>query len=416
MQTNASPNASADSAAPAASANATGTPGATDTIANAAPPVGGQIVRPAARAAGAPAAPEQVRRAPKVSLHDHLDGGLRPGTVAELAAEIGYADRLPTTDPEELGRWFRDAADSGSLERYLEGFAHTCAVMQTREGLIRVAAEAVEDLAADGVVYGELRYAPEQHLERGLSLTEVIEAVNEGCRLGERRAAEAGRRIRVGVLASAMRQAKRSREIAELADAYRERGVVGFDIAGPENGFPPALHQEAFDFLRFNGDHITIHAGEAYGLPSIREALHRCHAERIGHGAAIVEDITPIGEGGAEGYRLGRVASWVRDSRTCLELCPTSNLQTGVCSSYAEHPLGLLASLGFRVTVNTDNRLMSGTSLSEEFIHMVAAFGWSLADIERMTVDAAESAFLPLDERRELIEEVIRPGFAALAD
>ncbi|MEO3754196.1 adenosine deaminase [Streptomyces sp. B6B3] len=353
---------------------------------------------------------DQIRRAPKALLHDHLDGGLRPATIVELAAEQGY-DALPETDPERLGAWFRAAADSGSLERYLETFSHTCAVMQTREALVRVAAECVLDLAEDGVVYAEVRYAPEQHLTRGLDLAEVVEAVNEGFREGERLAAESGRRIRVGALLTAMRHAARALEIAELANRYRDHGVVGFDIAGAEAGFPPTRHLDAFEFLKRENNHFTIHAGEAFGLPSIWQALQWCGADRLGHGVRIIDDIE-VAEDGA--VRLGRLAAYVRDKRVPLELCPTSNLQTGAAPSYAEHPIGLLRRLRFRATVNTDNRLMSGTSMSAEFAHLVRTFDYTLDDLQWFTVNALKSAFIPFDERLAMINDVIKPGYARL--
>jgi adenosine deaminase len=353
---------------------------------------------------------EQIRRAPKVLLHDHLDGGLRPGTIVELARENGYSN-LPETDPDKLGIWFREAADSGSLERYLETFAHTCAVMQTREALVRVAAECAEDLAEDGVVYAEVRYAPEQHLEGGLSLEEVVEAVNEGFREGERLARENGRRIRVGALLTAMRHAARALEIAELANRYRDLGVVGFDIAGAEAGFPPTRHLDAFEYLKRENNHFTIHAGEAFGLPSIWQALQWCGADRLGHGVRIIDDIQVREDGSVE---LGRLASYVRDKRIPLELCPSSNLQTGAADSYAAHPIGLLRRLHFRATVNTDNRLMSGTSMSREFEHLVEAFGYSLDDMQWFSVNAMKSAFIPFDERLAMINDVIKPGYAEL--
>jgi adenosine deaminase len=355
--------------------------------------------------------PEVIRRAPKVLLHDHLDGGLRPGTIVELAAETGY-DGLPTTDPAALGTWFREAADSGSLVRYLETFAHTCAVMQTREALIRVAADCAEDLADDGIVYAEVRYAPEQHLERGLTLDEVVQAVNEGFRQGEARAAAKGRTIRIGTLLTAMRHAARSREIAELANRYRDLGVVGFDIAGAEAGHPPTRHLDAFDYLKRENNHFTIHAGEAFGLPSIWEALQCCGADRLGHGVRIIDDISVNSAGDV---KLGRLAEYVRDKRIPLELCPTSNLQTGAASSYAEHPIGLLRRLHFRVTVNTDNRLMSGTSLSKEFGHLTDAFDYTLDDLRWFTVNAMKSAFIPFEQRLALINDVIKPGYQRLA-
>jgi adenosine deaminase len=353
---------------------------------------------------------DQIRRAPKVLLHDHLDGGLRPATVVELARETGYTG-LPTYDAQELGRWFREASDSGSLERYLETFAHTTAVMQTRDALVRVAAEAAEDLAADGVVYAEQRYAPEQHLEAGLTLEEVVEAVQEGLELGQKRAADQGRGIRTGQLVTAMRHAARSSEIAELAVRYRDAGVAGFDIAGAEAGNPPTRHLDAFEYLRRENFHFTIHAGEAFGLPSIWEALQWCGCDRLGHGVRIIDDID-TDTGGAP--RLGRLAQYVRDKRVPLEMCPSSNVQTGAAESIADHPIRLLRDLRFRVTVNTDNRLQSGTSLSEEFARLCEAFGYGWDDVQWFTVNAMKSAFLPFDERLALINGVIKPGFAQL--
>jgi len=358
------------------------------------------------------ALPEDVVcRAPKVLLHDHLDGGLRPATIVELAAETGY-DALPTTDVEELGRWFVEAADSGSLVRYLETFAHTVGVMQTQAALVRVAAECAQDLAADGVIYAEVRFAPELHVTRGLSLDEVVQAVLEGFRLGEDAAAAAGHPIRVRALLTAMRTAARSREIAELVVDYRDQGVVGFDIAGAEAGFPPSRHLDAFEYLRGESCHITIHAGEAFGLPSIHEAVAFCGCERLGHGVRIVDDIAVGADGEAS---LGRLATYVRDLRIPLELCPSSNVQTGAAASIAEHPIGLLARLRFRVTVNTDNRLMSGTSMTREMLLLSEAFGWGLDEMAWLTVNALKSSFINFDERLALIDGVVKPGYAALA-
>ncbi|QIP84984.1 adenosine deaminase [Streptomyces sp. Tu 2975] len=353
---------------------------------------------------------DQISRAPKVLLHDHLDGGLRPGTIIELAHDAGY-EALPETEPDKLGIWFREAADSGSLERYLETFAHTCAVMQSRDALFRVAAECAQDLAEDGVVYAEIRYAPEQHLEGGLSLEEVVEAVNEGFREGERLARGSGHRIRVGALLTAMRHAARALEIAELANRYRDNGVVGFDIAGAEAGFPPTRHLDAFEYLKRENNHFTIHAGEAFGLPSIWQALQWCGADRLGHGVRIIDDIEVADDGSV---KLGRLAAYVRDKRIPLEMCPTSNLQTGAADSIAAHPIGLLRKLHFRTTVNTDNRLMSGTSMSREFELLTEAFGYTLDDMQWFTVNAMKSAFIPFDERLAMINDVIKPGYAEL--
>jgi adenosine deaminase len=347
-----------------------------------------------------------IRTAPKVLLHDHLDGGLRPATIVDLAARDGYGD-LPTTDVDGLAQWFRDAADSGSLERYLETFTHTVAVMQTASGLTRVARECVEDLAADGVVYAEVRWAPEQHVETGLTLEQVVEAVLAGFREGESIAAAAGRSIRVRAIVTAMRHAARSREIAELAVHYRDDGVVGFDIAGAEAGFPPSRHLDAFEYLRRENSHFTIHAGEAFGLPSIWEAIQWCGTDRLGHGVRIVDDITA-------GGKLGRLAQWVRDKRIPLEMCPSSNVQTGAAKSIAEHPIGLLRRLQFRVTVNTDNRLMSGTSMSREMTLLAEAFNYGWADLQWFTINAMKSAFIGFDERLDIINTLVKPGYAAL--
>ena len=345
---------------------------------------------------------EEIRRAPKVLLHDHLDGGLRPATIVELAGLHGYAG-LPETEPEALRAWFRDASDSGSLERYLETFTHTVAVMQTAESLYRVAYECAEDLAADGVVYAEVRYAPEQHLIDGLALEAVVEAVNAGFQDGGR-----DHGVQVRSLLTAMRHQARSREIAELAVRYRDHGVAGFDIAGAEAGNPPTRHLDAFEYLQRENAHFTIHAGEAFGLPSIWQAIQWCGADRLGHGVRIIDDISE------DGAKLGRLADYVRDTRIPLEMCPTSNVQTGAARSIAAHPIGLLTRLRFRVTVNTDNRLMSGTTLSQEFAALVEAFGYGWDDLRWFTVNAMKSAFLHFDERLAMIDEVLKPGFAAM--
>jgi adenosine deaminase len=358
----------------------------------------------------APLAYEEILRAPKALLHDHLDGGLRPATVVELADEIGHP--LPAGDAAALARWFEVSAHSGSLERYLETFEHTVAVMQTPSALARVAAECAMDLAADGVVYAEVRFAPEQHLERGLSLEQVVESVLAGFADGAAVAAAAGTPIRVGTLLTAMRHAARSMEIAELAVRYRDAGVVGFDIAGAEAGFPPTRHLDAFEYLKRENFHFTIHAGEAFGLPSIWQALQWCGADRLGHGVRIVDDIDVSDPGRP---RLGGLAAYVRDKRIPLELCPSSNVQTGAAVSIAAHPVGLLRDLRFRVTVNTDNRLMSGTSMSREMALLVEAFGYGWAELQWFTINAMKSAFIPFDERLAIINEVIKPAYGKLA-
>ncbi len=345
-----------------------------------------------------------IRRAPKVLLHDHLDGGLRPSSVAELAAEYGYR-RLPTTDVGELATWFNRGAKRNDLVLYLETFAHTVGVMQHRDAIERVAYECAVDLAADGVVYAEVRFAPELHVEAGLTLDEVMEAVLEGLRRGSR-----GTALTIYAICSAMRTAARSREIAELAVRWRDAGVVGFDIAGAEAGYPPTRHLDAFDYVRRENFHATIHAGEAFGLPSIWEAVQLCGAERLGHGVRIVDDIS--GAPGEE--QLGLLATFVRDRRIPLELCPTSNVGTGICSSIATHPIGMLRRLRFRVTLNTDNRLMSATSMSIEMEQLAMAFGWGLLDFEWITINGMKSAFAPFPQRLRIIDEQIKPGYAEL--
>lgn len=359
----------------------------------------------------APPTLEQVRRAPKVLLHDHLDGGLRPATVVELAAEVGYGG-LPTDDPARLGHWFVAETPRRDLVRYLEGFTHTVAVMQTVPALVRVARECIEDLADDGVVYAEVRFAPELHLQEGLVLEAVVEAVLAGFAEGMANARREGHPIVARALLTAMRTAARSLEIAELAVRYRDEGVAGFDVAGPEAGYPPTLHLEAFNLVQRENFHATIHAGEAFGLPSIWEALQWCGAERLGHGMRIVDDITIRDDGGVS---LGRLASYVRDLRVPLELCPTSNVHTGAVPSLSEHPIGLLRRLGFRATINTDNRLMSGVTMSSEMARCAQAFSWDWSDLRWLSINAMKSAFYDFDERLALINGVIKPGYDMLA-
>jgi adenosine deaminase len=352
---------------------------------------------------------EIITRAPKVVLHDHLDGGLRASTVAELAREIGYTG-LPTSDPDELAAWFISDAKGSDLVHYLEGFAHTTAVMQSRPQIERVAAECALDHARDGVVYAEIRFAPELHTNAGLTLAEVVNAVLAGFAQGTREAASEGHTIIVRTIISAMRQAHMSEEIAALAISFRDHGVCGFDIAGPEDGFPPTEHLRAFHLIQRENFHLTVHAGEAFGLPSLWEAVQFCNAERLGHGVRIVDDISLI----EDHYELGRLANYIRDRRIPLEVCPTSNVHTGAALSIATHPIELLRKLRFRVTVNTDNRLMSGITMSSEFDVCARAFDWTLDDMQWLTLNAAKSAFFQFDLRLAMIDTVIKPGYAAL--
>lgn len=357
-----------------------------------------------------PLSSQIIRRAPKVLLHDHLDGGLRPSTIVDLAAEVGYTG-LPTMDVADLEAQIRIGADRKDLALYLETFGYTTGVMQHRDALARVAAECAQDLAADGVVYAEIRFAPEQHLEAGLTLDEVVECVQEGFTIGQAAAAANGQPIVIATLLSAMRQAAQSSDIASLAIRHRDNGVMGFDIAGPEIGFPPSRHLEAFNRVHDANFHTTIHAGEAFGLPSIHEALQFCGAERLGHGVRIVDDIKVHADGTHE---LGRLASFVRDTRVPLEMCPTSNVHTGAAPSVAKHPIALLKKLRFRVTVNTDNRLMSGCSMTSEMQALCDAFDYTLDDLQWFTTNGMKSAFWPFDDRLRIIDTIIKPGYAAL--
>ena len=356
-----------------------------------------------------------IRSLPKVSLHDHLDGALRPQTIIELADEIDL--EVPADEARELADWFEDQADSGSLVEYLKTFDLTTAVMQTADGLRRVAREFVEDLAADGVIYGEVRWAPEQHVAGGLSLEEVVEAVQEGIEEGEDAVSDGGRDIRVGQLITAMRHTDRSLEIAELAVAFRGRGAVGFDIAGPEDGFPASRHRAAFDYLAANFFPVTVHAGEAAGLDSIRSAIIDGRALRLGHGVRIAEDLEVVQQKGDEVLvTFGDLARWVRDREIPLELSPSSNLQTGAIARWGttmeDHPFDLLYQLGFAVTVNVDNRTMSRTSLTRELALLAETFDYRLEDLEAFQLNAAAGAFLSVEEREELIE-LIGEGFTA---
>jgi adenosine deaminase len=354
----------------------------------------------------APLTPENVVRAPKVLLHDHLDGGLRPETVLELADEHGYRD-LPESEPKALEQWFRDAADSGSLVEYLETFAHTVGVMQTSDAIHRVARECALDLAADGVVYAEVRFAPELSTAQGLAIEDVVEAMVAGFATGSAEAAALGQPIRVGALLCGMRQNDRWEEVAGLVVRYRDAGVVGFDLAGPEIGFPPDRIPAAITLLDREGAHRTIHAGEAAGIESIRAALDGAHAERLGHGVRIADEVSDDGA-------LGPVARRVLDEQVQLEIAPSSNVQTGAYPSLAAHPVDRLHRLGFAVTLNTDNRLMSGVSVSSEVNDVAATFGWSWDDVQTVTERAASGAFLPDEQRDRLLTEIIRPGYAAL--
>lgn len=347
---------------------------------------------------------DRVASLPKAVLHDHLDGGLRVATLLEFAEATGYT-ALPTQDAEVLAAWM-DQGESGSLERYLASFAHTVAVMQTPEAVARVSYEALEDLAADGVVYAEIRFAPSLNTAQGMRLDEVIEASLDGMRRAER-----DHGIAFGLIVDALRHEGGADAVARTAVRYVHDGVVGFDLAGPELGYPPDQHLAECRLVREAGLGLTLHAGEADGPQSIWRAYGRCHAQRIGHGVRIVED-TIVRDG--EIVRLGSLARTLRDHRVPLEVCPTSNLHTGVVATLAEHPVGMLQRAGFNVTLNTDNRLMSRVSMTDEYLNAVAHHGFTIEDLEMVTINALEAGFGDWDQRRSLIEDVVRPAYAAV--
>lgn len=346
-----------------------------------------------------------LKSLPKVLLHDHLDGGVRPQTVIDLARGQKYAE-LPTTDPQELSTWFQRGAQRGSLPLFLEGFKHTCGVMQTEEALERVAYETVEDMHHDGVVYFETRFAPSFHMSGGLHAERVVQSVIRGLERGEK---EFG--VKWGVLLCAMRHMNPSvsQEVAELAVDFRERGVVGFDLAGEEGGYPPKKHIDAFHYIQRENFNITIHAGEAFGKESIWQAIQWCGAHRVGHATRLVEDMK-IKDGKV--LNMGTLAQYVLDKRVPLEICLTSNLHTGAIKSLDEHPFGILYKFRFRVTLNTDDRLMSGITLTDEYKVAAQTFDLSLDDLEKLTINAMKSAFVPYRERLEIIYERIKPGYA----
>src|SRR5580693_10304104 len=348
-----------------------------------------------------------LKSLPKVLLHEHLDGVVRPKTVIDLAREAKYTE-LPTEDPNALAEWFFRGANQGSLAKYLEGFAHTIAVMQTEEALERVAYEQVEDLSQDSVVYFETRFAPLFHTRKGLTHQQIVSAVLKGLERGRK---DFG--VRSGLIICAMRNMNVSLEMAELAVDFRERGVVGFDLAGEEGGYPPKKHVEAFHYIQRMNFNITIHAGEGYGKESIWQAIQYCGAHRIGHGTRLIEDIA-IADGKA--VKLGDLAQYVLDKRIPLEICLISNVHTGATPSLAEHPFRIFYQEKFRVTLNTDNRLMSDTSMTQEFEAAATTFGLLLDDFEKITINAMKSAFLPYKQRCGIIYSVIKPGYARIRE
>ena len=350
---------------------------------------------------------EFIRTLPKVLLHDHLDGGVRPQTLIELSKEQKYKS-LPTHDAGELAEWFHRGAQRGSLPLYLEGFAHTCGVMQTEEALERTAYEMMEDMRDDGVVYVETRFAPLLHTQKGLHYDEVMMAVLKGLERGKK---DFG--VEYGVIVCALRNLRKSEEMAELAVDFRERGCVGFDLAGEEGGYPPKKHIDAFHYIQRENFNITIHAGESFGKESIWQAIQWCGAHRIGHATRLIEDIGIDLHDRTRIVRMGYLAQYVLDKRIPLEICLKSNVDTGAAPSIDEHPFGLYLRYNFRVTLNTDDRLMSNTTMTKEFASAVKAFSLGLDDLEKITINSMKSAFIPYKRRLPLIYESIKPGYAA---
>ncbi len=349
-----------------------------------------------------------VKSVPKVLLHDHLDGGLKPQTIIDLAKEISYK-KLPTSNHSELGEWFHRGANKGNLVEYLQGFEHTIAVMQTKQSLERIAYEMMEDMKNDGVCYVETRFAPVFHTTKGLYQEDVVNAVLEGLEKGKK---DFG--VGYGLILCGMRNMKNTLEIAELAVNFRNQGVVGFDLAGEEGGYPPKKHIEAFQYIQKANFNITIHAGEAFGKESIWQAIQWCGAHRIGHATRLKEDISFDKEGNVVGF--GELAQYVLDKRIPLEICLLSNVHTGAVDKIENHPFGILFKEKFRVSINTDDRLMSNTTMTKEFLTAIDVFNITLDDIEKITINSMKSAFINYKERLNYIYDVIKPGYQKIRE
>jgi len=349
-----------------------------------------------------------VKSVPKVLLHDHLDGGLKPQTIIDLAKEISYK-KLPTSNHSELGEWFHRGANKGNLVEYLQGFEHTIAVMQTKQSLERIAYEMMEEMKNDGVCYVETRFAPVFHTTKGLYQEDVVNAVLEGLEKGKK---DFG--VGYGLILCGMRNMKNTLEIAELAVNFRNQGVVGFDLAGEEGGYPPKKHIEAFQYIQKANFNITIHAGEAFGKESIWQAIQWCGAHRIGHATRLKEDISFDKEGNVVGF--GELAQYVLDKRIPLEICLLSNVHTGAVDKIENHPFGILFKEKFRVSINTDDRLMSNTTMTKEFLTAIDVFNITLDDIEKITINSMKSAFINYKERLNYIYDVIKPGYQKIRE
>lgn len=324
-----------------------------------------------------------LRRLPKAELHCHLDGSVRPSTLLDLGRE--YDRPMPAPDAELLADYMR-VDDARSLEDYLERFGITLSVMQTEPALERIAYELADDAARDGVRYLEVRYAPVLNVREGLSLEQAVEAPLRGLARAEQEHGVTGR-----VIVTAIRNMAPSvsQELAELAVAYKHRGVVGFDLAGGEAGNPARAHVRAFEYARSHDLACTCHAGEGDGAESVREAVHVCGAHRLGHATRLIEDTS--------------LTDYCNDRRIALEICLTSNVQTRAASSYAAHPFREYFDRGLNVVLNTDNRLMSGVTLTDEYHHAASSLGFSFDELSRVALNGFESAFLPHEERQRLV-------------
>jgi len=332
---------------------------------------------------------EFIHSLPKAELHCHLDGSMRVETILELAKEQGV--KLPKDNFEELSGYLAVGMDCKSLEEYLKGFDVTCSVLQTKESLIRATYELAEDCAKENIWYLEIRFSPILHTEKNLKLTQVVDAVLEGKKMAER-----DFNIKIGVIICGLRHTspELSLTLAEVSVAYKNRGIVGFDLAGAEDGFPAKDHKESFYLIINNNINTTVHAGEAYGPESIHQAIHFISANRIGHGTRLRED--------------GDLLNYVNDHRIPLEMCITSNVQTKAVDSFEKHPVKFYFDVGIRVTLNTDNRLMSNTTLTDEYMLAIEKYGFTADELKYLILNGFKSAFMPLKEKVELIHKVTK--------
>ena len=330
-----------------------------------------------------------IKSLPKAELHCHLDGSMRVDTIIDLAKQQNV--KLPKDNIKDLTKYLAVGMECKSLEEYLRPFAVTCSVLQTRESLLRATYELAEDCNKENIWYLEIRFSPILHTEKELKLTQVIDAVLEG-----KEKAEKDFNMKIGIIVCGLRHTTPniSLKLAELSVAYKNKGVVGFDLAGAEDGFPAKDHKESFFLISNNNINTTVHAGEAYGPESIHQAIHYISANRIGHGTRLRED--------------GDLLNYVNDHRIPLEVCITSNVQTKAVKSFDNHPVKFYFDLGIRITLNTDNRLISNTTLTDEYMLAIEKFNFKPDEIKYLILNGFKSAFLPLKEKVELIHKVTK--------